>query len=127
MEIRPIRSDADYTSALKEIGELLDAEEGSREEERLEVLSILVEAWEDGHHPIEPPDPIEAIKFRTEQQGLTRKDLEPYLGRRQRVADIMNRKRSLSLGMIRKLSEGLGIAAATLVRSSFRMASRTAR
>ena len=82
------------------------------------MLIILAEAWEDKHHPIDPPDPIEAIKFRMEQQGLSRKDLEAYLGRRQRVADVMNRKRPLSLDMIRKLNEGLGIPAEVLIRKT---------
>ena len=118
MEIKPVKTETDYEAVLAEIDGLLDAEEGSPDEDRLEVLSILAEAWEDKHHPIDPPDPIEAIRFRMEQQGLTRKDLETYLGRRQRVADVLNRKRPLSLDMIRKLNEGLGISAETLIRET---------
>ena len=118
MEIKPIRTEADHEAVLLEIESLLDAEEGSPEEDRLEVLSVLVEDWEDAHHPIDPPDPIEAIKFRMDQQGLTRRDLETSLGKRQRVADILNRKRPLSLPMIRRLSEGLGIPAAALIRET---------
>ena len=118
MDIKPIRTEEDYEGALAQIEGLLDAEEGSPEEDQLEVLSILVEAWEDRHYPIAPPDPIAAIEFRMEQQGLTRKDLEVYLGRRQRVADVLNRRRPLSLPMIRRLYEGLGIPAESLLRES---------
>ena len=116
MEIKPIKSEEEYEAALAEIDTLLDAEEGSPEEERLELLSILVEAYEDIHYPIDPPDPIEAIKFHMEQNSLTRKDLEPYIGSRQRIADVLNRKRPLSLNMIRKLNKGLGIPAEILIR-----------
>ena len=115
MEIKPIKTETDYQAVLAEIDTLLDVPEGSPEEDRLEVLSILVEAWEDKHYPIDAPDPIEAIKFRMEQQGLTRKDLEPYIGQRQRVADVLNGKRPLSLAMIRKLHQGLGIPAEVLI------------
>ena len=118
MDIKPIRTEEDYEGALAQIEGLGDAEEGSPEEDQLEVLSILVEAWEDRHYPIAPPDPIAAIEFRMEQQGLTRKDLEVYLGRRQRVADVLNRRRPLSLPMIRRLYEGLGIPAESLLRES---------
>ena len=118
MDIKPIRTKEDYEAALAQIEGLLDAEEDSPEEDQLEVLSILVEAWEDRHYPIAPPDPIAAIEFRMEQQGLTRKDLEVYLGRRQRVADVLNRRRPLSLPMIRRLYEGLGIPAESLLRES---------
>ena len=118
MEIKPIRTERDYKRALAEIDTLLDACEGSAEEDRLEILSTLVEAWEDTHYPIDPPDPIAAIEFRMEQQGLTRGDLETYLGPRQRVADVLNRRRPLSLPMIRRLHEGLGISADTLIRET---------
>jgi HTH-type transcriptional regulator/antitoxin HigA len=116
MDIRPIRTEADYEAVLEEIDTLLDAREGSPQEERLELLSILVEAWEDEHYPIGPPDPIEAIKFMMEQNGLTRKDLESYIGPRPRVADVLNRQRPLSLKMVRKLHDGLGIPAEILIR-----------
>ena len=118
MELRPIRTEVDYEAVLAEIDTLLDAQEGSPEEERLELLSILAEAWESEHHPIGPPDPVEAIKFVMEQNGLARKDLEPYIGPRSRVSDILNRQRPLSLKMIRSLSEGLGIPAEVLIRES---------
>ena len=116
MEINPIKTAADYVSVLEEITGLLDVQENSGEEDRLEVLSILVEAWEDKHHPIDPPDPVEAIKFRMDQQELSRSDMEAYLGKRQRVADVLNRKRPLSLTMIRRLNKGLGIPAEILIR-----------
>jgi HTH-type transcriptional regulator/antitoxin HigA len=116
MELRPIRTKADYTAALKTISSLLDAPEGSREAGMLEVLSVLVEAYEEEHYPIPPPDPIEAIKFRMEQMGLTRRDLEPYLGSRARVSEVLNRKRPLSVEMIRRLNAGLGIPAEILIR-----------
>lgn len=118
MEIKPIKTEEEYQAALVEIDLLLEVEEGSPEEERLELLSILVEAYEDRHYPIDPPDPIEAIEFHMEQNGLTRKDLETYIGPRQRVADVLNHKRSLSLKMIRKLHRGLGIPAEILIRES---------
>ena len=116
MELKPIRTKADYKAALKTISGLLDAPEGSREAGMLEVLSVLVEAYEEDHHPISPPDPIEAIKFRMEQEGLTRRDLEPYLGSRARVSEVLNRKRPLSVEMIRRLNTGLGIPAEILIR-----------
>ncbi len=101
---------------MKEIDRLWDARKGSANGDRLDVLVTLVKAWEDKHQPIDPSDPIEAILFRMEMEGLTRKDLEPYIGPRQRVSDILTRKRSLSLKMVRKLHEGLGIAAEVLIR-----------
>jgi HTH-type transcriptional regulator / antitoxin HigA len=116
MEIRPIKTEEEYRAAMAEIDELLDVEEGTPGEEKLELLSILVEAYEDVHYPIDPPDSIEAIKFHMEQNGLTRKDMEFYIGPRQRVADVLNRKRPLSLNMIRKLHRELGIPAEILIR-----------
>jgi len=116
MELRPIRTQADYKAALKTISSLLDAPEGSKEAGMLEVLSVLVEAYEEEHHPVDPPDPIEAIKFRMEQMGLARRDLEPYLGSRARVSEVLNRKRPLSVEMIRRLNAGLGIPAEILIR-----------
>ena len=118
MDIRPIKTEDDYKAALAEIDTLLDVPEGSPAEDRLELLSILVEAWEAEHYPIDLPDPVEAIKFRMEQQGLTRKDIEAYLGSRQRVSDVLNRKRGLSLNMVRKLSQGLGIPAEVLIQET---------
>jgi len=115
MDIRPIRTEEDYDTALARIEEIWDAEPGTQESDELDLLSILVEAYEEEHHPIDPPDPIEAIKFRMEQMGLTRKDLEPFIGHRGRVAEVLNRKRGLSIDMIRNLSEGLGIPADVLI------------
>ena len=116
MEMKPIKTKAACKEAFKEISALLNALPGSAEADRLEVLSILVEAYEEEHHPIDPPDPIEAIKFRLEQQGLTRRDLEPYIGSRARVSEVLNRKRPLSVEMIRRLHKGLGIPAEVLIR-----------
>jgi HTH-type transcriptional regulator / antitoxin HigA len=99
----------DYQAALEEIDAIFDAEPGTPEGDRLEILVTLVEAYEEKHHRIPLPDPIEAIEFHMERLGLTRKDLEPYIGSRARVSEILNRKRSLTLRMIRNLSEGLGI------------------
>lgn len=117
-EIKPIRSGTDYEEALDEIGRLWGARSGTPEGDRLDVLATLIDAYEDEHHPIDPPDPIEAIKFRMEQQGLTRKDLEAIIGTRTRVAEILNRRRGLSIAMIRRLHEKLGISAEVLIRPS---------
>jgi HTH-type transcriptional regulator / antitoxin HigA len=115
-ELKPIRSEADYDKALAEVEQLWDAKCGTRDGDRLDILVTLIEAYEDKHYPMDPPDPIEAIKFRMEQQGLSRKDLEPMIGTRTRVAEVLNRKRNLSIGMIRKLHAKLGIPAEVLIR-----------
>lgn len=117
-EIRPIRSEADYESALEEVERLWGAKNGTPEGDRLDVLATLIDAYESEHDPIDTPDPVEAIKFRMEQQGLSRKDLEPLIGTRTRVAEILNRRRGLSIGMIRRLHSKLGIPAEVLIRSS---------
>ena len=117
-EIKPIRSEADYEEALRDIERLWGALSGTAEGDRLDVLATLIDAYEDEHHPIDSPDPIEAIKFRMEQQGLTRKDLEGIIGTRTRVAEILNRRRGLSITMIRRLHEELGIPAEVLIRPS---------
>jgi HTH-type transcriptional regulator/antitoxin HigA len=117
-ELKPIRTAADYEKALTEIERLWGAKSGTPRGDRLDVLATLIDAYEAEHYPMDPPDPIEAIKFRMEQQGLTRKDLEPLIGTRTRVAEILNRKRSLSIGMIRRLHARLGISAEVLIRSS---------
>src|SRR5262252_11187275 len=109
MEIKPIRTKADYQATLKEVETLMHAEPGSAEGERLDVLVTLVEAWERKHFPMELPDPVEAIKFRMEQSGLTPKDLVPMIGQINRVYEVLNRKRPLTLQMIRRLLEQLGI------------------
>lgn len=117
-DLKPIRSEADYEEALAEVERLWGAKSGTPEGDRLDVLATLIDAYEAKHHPMDPPDPIEAIRFRMEQQGLTRKDLEPMIGPRNRVADVLNRRRSLSIEMIRQLHEGLGISAEVLIRPS---------
>jgi HTH-type transcriptional regulator/antitoxin HigA len=117
-EVKPIRSEADYEKALAEVERLWGARSGTPEGDRLDVLATLIDAYESAHHPIDPPDPIEAIKFRMEQQGLTRKDLEGILGTRTRVAEVLNRRRGLSINMIRRLHDKLGISAEVLIRPS---------
>lgn len=117
-ELRPIRTEADYDAAMVEIERLWGAKNGTPKGDRLDVLVTLVEAYEVKHYPMDPPDPIEAIRFRMEQQGLTRKDLEPMIGTRNRIAEVLNRKRSLSIDMIRRLHDGLGISADILIQPS---------
>ena len=117
-ELRPIRSEADYEAALEEAERLWGAKSGTPDGDRLDVLATLIEAYEAKHYPMDPPDPVEAIRFRMEQMGLTRKDLEPMIGPRNRVADVLNRKRGLSIDMIRQLHEHLGISAEVLIRPS---------
>ena len=117
-EIKPIRSEADYEAALAEVDRLWGAPSGTPEGDRLDVLATLIDAYEGEHHPIDPPDPIEAIKFRMEQQGLTRKDLEGVLGSRTRIAEVLNRRRGLSINMIRRLHDTLGISADVLIHPS---------
>jgi HTH-type transcriptional regulator/antitoxin HigA len=115
-ELRPIRTETDYEAALAEVGRLWGAKSGTPTGDRLDVLVTLIEAYEDKHYPMDPPDPIEAIRFRMEQQGLTRKDLEPMIGTRNRIAEVLNRKRGLSIEMIRRLHDKLGISAEVLIR-----------
>ena len=114
--LKPIRTEADYEAALTEIERLWGARVGTPEGDRLDILATLVDAYENERYPMDPPDPIEAIKFRMEQQGLTRKDLEGILGSRTRVAEVLNRRRGLSINMIRLLHEKLGISAEVLIR-----------
>ena len=116
MEIRPLKDDADYEAALQEIERLFDAEPGTPEGERLEVWLTLVEAYEARHYDIPTPDPIEAIHYCMESRGLARRDLEPYIGTRARVSEILNRQRPLTLRMIRSLEAGLGIPAEILIQ-----------
>jgi HTH-type transcriptional regulator/antitoxin HigA len=116
MDIRPIRTEAEYEAALAEIDRLFDAAPNTPEGERLEVLATLVEAYEEQHYSLPAPDPIEAITYHMESRGLCRRDLEPDLGSRARVAEVLNRKRPLSLEMIRRLHTGLGIAAEILIQ-----------
>jgi HTH-type transcriptional regulator / antitoxin HigA len=117
MEIKPIKTDADYEAVLKEIEHLFNAEPGTPEGDRLEVLITLIEAYEDEHYPIPAPDPVEAILYFMESRGLERVDLEPYIGSRARVSEILNRKRPLTLTMIQRLNTGLGIPAEALIQS----------
>jgi HTH-type transcriptional regulator/antitoxin HigA len=116
--IHPIRTKADHEAALLEIERLWDAEVGTPEYDRLDVLGTLVDAYEREHTPIPPPDPVDAILFAAEQRGLSRKDLEEFIGTRARVSEVLTRARSLSIGMIRKLHEGLGIPAEALIAES---------
>lgn len=117
-EVKPIRTQHDYEAALKDVDRLWGAKAGTHNGDRLDVLATLIDAFESEHYPTDPPDPIEAIKFRMEQQGLTRRDLEEIIGTRTRIAEILNRKRGLSIGMIRRLHEHLGISAEVLIRPS---------
>ncbi len=117
MEIKPIRTEADYKAALAEVERLWGAKPGTLDGDRFEVLFTLVEAYEDQHYPILPPDPVEAIKYFMESRGLDRRDLEKYIGPSGRVSEVLNRKRPLTLAMIRKLNVGLGIPAEILIQS----------
>lgn len=114
--LKPIRSKADYEASMAEIERLWGARSGTPEGDRLDILATLVDAYENEHYPMDPPDPIEAIKFRMEQRGLTRKDLADILGSRTRVAEVLNRRRGLSINMIRRLHEKLGISVEVLIR-----------
>lgn len=109
MNVKPIRTEADYAAAMARIDDLWGAEIGSPAGDELEVLAVLVGKYEDEHYPLPPSDPIEAIKFRMDQQGLTPRDLEPYIGSSGRVSEVLNRKRKLSLAMIKRLHDGLHI------------------
>ena len=116
MEIKPIKIDVDYRAALKETETLMTAEPNTPEGEKLDVLVTLIEAYERKHFPLDLPDPVEAIKFEMEQKGLTIKDLEPMIGKSNRVYEVLNRKRSLTLKMIWKLHQELGIPAESLIK-----------
>lgn len=116
MEIRPIRTQTDYQQALREIELLFNAAENTPEYDRLDILSTLVEVYERKNFPIELPDPIEAIQYYMEARGWSRRDLEPCLGSRARVSEILSRKRTLTLEMIRKLNQELGIPAEILIQ-----------
>jgi len=117
MNIRPIRTDADYRSALKEIEGLMDARPGTPRGDRLDVLVTLVEAWERAHFPLDLPDPVDAIRFQMEQSGLTPKDLVPMIGQLNRVYEVLNRKRPLTLRMIWNLHQQLGIPLDSLIKA----------
>ncbi len=117
-EMKPIRTEADYEAALEEVAALWGAASDTPKGDRLDVLATLIDVYEAKHHAMDPPDPVEAIKFRMEQQGMTRKDLEDIIGTRTRIAEVLNRKRSLSIGMIRRLHDQLGISAEILIQPS---------
>jgi HTH-type transcriptional regulator/antitoxin HigA len=116
MLIKPIKTEADHAAALREIERLWGADEGTSEGDRLEVLTTLVEAYEQAHFPLDAPDPIEAIKFRLEQQGADKKTLVGVIGNRTRVYEVLRRDRALSLAMIRRLNQTLNIPAEVLIR-----------
>lgn len=116
MDIKPIKTESDYEAALLEIQRLWEAPHGSPEGDKLDVLVTLVEAYELEHYLVPPPDPVEAVLHHMESQGLSRRDLEPYLGSQSYVSEVLNRQRALTLDMIRKLHEGLGISADVLVQ-----------
>ena len=116
MNIRPIKTRADYRAALKEVAALMAAERDTPEGERLDVLVTLVEAYENKHYPLDLPDPVEAIRFRMEQKGMTPKDLVPMIGQINRVYEVLNRRRPLTLAMIQRLHSELGIPAESLIK-----------
>ncbi len=116
MEILPIKTENDYKAALEEVERLFDAVPDSAEGDRLEILATLIEAYEEKHYPVPLPDPVEAILYYIESRGLSRLDLEPFIGSRARVSEVLNRKRPLTIGMIRKLHKGLGIPAEVLIQ-----------
>jgi HTH-type transcriptional regulator/antitoxin HigA len=120
MELHTIKTEEEYNGAMAMIDSLINAPENSEDSEKLELFSILVEDYENKYYKIEMPDPIEAIKQRAEQLGLTRKDLEQSLGSRARVSEILNKKRNLTLPMIRKLSKNLNIPADILIKETKR-------
>jgi HTH-type transcriptional regulator/antitoxin HigA len=116
MDISPIKSARDYRRVLREIESLMMAKRGTPEGDRLDVLVTLVEAWEAKHYPLDLPDPVAAIKYHMEQQGLAPRDLIPFVGSRNRVHEVLNRKRPLTLKMVWRLHKGLGIPAESLIK-----------
>lgn len=120
MDVHPLRTEDDYRAALAEVSPMFDnePEPGTAEGDRFDVMVTLIEAYERQHYPVAPPDPVEAIKFRMEQAGLTVADMKPYIGPPNRVYEVLSRRRGLSLGMIRRLHSGLGIPADALIAPS---------
>lgn len=116
MNIRPIKTKADHRAALKEIERLMRARPGSPDGDRLDVLTMLVERYEERTEPIELPHPIDTLRYHMASRGLTRRDLEPFIGSRARVAEVLNRRRPLTIDMIRRLHRGLGISAEVLIQ-----------
>jgi len=127
MNVKPIKDEADYDAALTEIAALMDAQPDTPEGDRLDVLVTLLEAYEEKHWRVSPPDPIEAIKARMQQRGLTRRDLEKVLGSKSRVSEVMNRKRPLTMEMIRRLHSKFGIPAESLIQPTIRRRRRRRR
>jgi HTH-type transcriptional regulator/antitoxin HigA len=122
MKVTPIRNEGAYNAALAEIERLMDAEADTPRGDRLDVLVTLVEAYERKHWSIDPPDPIDAIKFRMQQRGVSRRELEALLGGKNRVSEVLNRKRPLTIGMIRRLHSRLDIPAESLIKPTVRTA-----
>jgi len=116
MKIKPIKSEREYELALKRLDKIFDAEPETKEGDELELLAIVIEDYEDKNYPIDPPDPIEAIKFRMEQMGMNQNDLAKIIGHKSRASEILNRKRKLNLSMIRKLNKELNISTEVLVK-----------
>ena len=116
MDIKPIKTEADYEEALQAVELLMDAKINTRDGDKLDILVTLIESYEKRHHRIMPPEPVEAIIHQMESQGLSHKDLIPLLGSRARVSEILNKKRKLSINMIRNLQKGLGISAEILIK-----------
>ena len=116
MRIKPIKTEADYKAALHEIERHFDAQPNTSTGDRLEILSTLIAAYEEKHYSIPLPDPIEAILYHMESRGLTRRDLESYIGSRARVSEVLNRRRPLTMEMIRNLHKGLGISSDVLIQ-----------
>ena len=117
-EVKPIRTKRDYKAAVKQLELLWGAKSGTADGDRLDILATLIDAYEAKHFPTDPPDPIEAIKFRMEQQRLTRREFEQIIGSRAHATDVLNRKRQLSIEMVRRLHDRLGISAEVLIRRS---------
>ncbi len=117
MDIAPIKSQRDYRRVLKEVEGLMNARRNTPEGDRLDILVTLVEAWERKHYPMDLPDPVEAIKYHMEQNGLQPRDLVPFIGSLAQVQEVLDRQRDLTLPMIRRLHEGLGVPAASLIKS----------
>ena len=126
MDIAPIKTKRDHARALKDIENLMAAKRNGPEGDRLDVLVTLVEAWEAKHYPLDLPDPVVAIRYHMEQSGLAAKDLVPYIGSRNRVYEVLNRKRPLTLKMIWRLHNGLGIPAESLIKADEHAAARRA-
>jgi HTH-type transcriptional regulator / antitoxin HigA len=116
MECKPIKTEADYKAALKRLEEIFDAKTGTRESDELEILGLMVDDYENKHYPIESPDPIEAIKIRMEEMNLKQVDLISDIGGKSRVSEVLNRKRRLTVAMIRNLSERLNLSAGLLIK-----------